>query len=219
MSTTRKTKRAKTKKDTAQRQDSPFADDGRVYYTTTRGVVVECLGIYEEIQAQEENIRAQVEWPEAPTYTFSDDEVRRPHTEESIADPKTTPEEKAAWADYQIDLQRAEAEFKERLAPARVRLLATRGVRIVDYEEREKEWIEEHSWLGMAAPDEPRERLVHFFRFEVVGDSVEDTIGISKGICIASGIDPEVVAIGEASFRASLGEKKRADAEADTQAS
>jgi hypothetical protein len=214
--TARKVKRTAAKKKAVERE-SPFADDGRVYYTTSRGVEVECLGIIDAIQEQENNIRAQIDWPVAPTYKFSDDEIERPHTEESIKDPKTTDEERQAWNEYKAALAVANADFNARIAEARMRLLATRGVRIVDYERREKQWIEEHEWLGMKVPEDARERLVHFFKFEVVGESLDDVIGITKGIYIASGADPEVVAAGEESFRASLGRSERADAGAGAQ--
>jgi hypothetical protein len=217
MSTTRKAKRARERKEHKEMKGSPFAEDGRVYYKTGKGVTVECFGIIDAIEAQESNIREQIEWPEVPTYTMTDDDVRVPHTDESIADPNTSEEEKEAWAVYKIENTEAETEFKMKLMQGRVRLLATRGVRIVDYDEWKHKWSEEHEWLGMVVPEDERERLVHFFRLEVVGSSLDDVIGIMKGIYIASGADPEVVAAGEEQFRSSLGQSEGADAETDSE--
>jgi hypothetical protein len=184
----------------------PFEDDGRVVVETTRGVEVECLPVADALDAQAENIRAGIEWPEEPTRTIRDvagSEMTEPLTEAYIGSGQATDEEKEAWAEYQIAQAEAQSQFSERLNEGRVRFIAVKGVRWDD--ELEKTWTEDAEWLGMTVPDDSRERALHFFRSEVLGN-IGDLYTILLAIYRASGYDEEVLDAVEASFRSEVGQ-------------
>jgi len=196
----------------------PLEDDGRVVVTTSRGVEIECLPIADAIEAQEENARAGIEWPEVPTRTITDvagSEMVKPLTEEYVEKSgQATEEQVEAWDEYRIALAGAEATFRERFNEGRVRLIAAKGVR---WDAKlEETWIEEAEWMGMAVPEDPRERKLYFFRFEVMGN-IGDLYTILFGIYRASGYDEEVLDEMEASFRTDMGQPdEEPDAGGDT---
>lgn len=187
-------------------QVRPLEDDGKVTITTSRGVEVECLPIADALDAQEENIRASVEWPEEPTRTMTDvagSEMTEPLSSAYIESDQATDEQKEEWAEYQAAQAEAEAEFSARLDEGRVRIIAVKGVR---WDARlEKAWTKDHPWMGMIVPDDPRERQLHFFRSEVLGN-IGDLYSILLGIYQASGYDEEVLDAVEAGFQTEMGE-------------
>jgi hypothetical protein len=185
-----------------------------VIVTTSRGVEGECMPIAAMLEAMEENIRASITWPDVPTYTVhyaGGETVQKPHDESSIADPKTTEEEKLAWADYLLDRQAADAEFEEKRGEGYMRLLAVDGFKVRDAGD---DWERRHRFYGMTVPDDPLERALHYFRTEVASTQ-DDVYLIMLGIYRASGYDEEVLSQMEATFRASLGQGGETGAGAD----
>ena len=197
-------------------------DLDKVIVETSRGVHVECHAIIAEIEAQEENIRAQFEWPDVPQRDIS-------HTVPPDAGPEwprttgltqahvdgdfSTDEEKAVWTEYTDEHASVNAEFSAKLNDARLRLLVLRGVTLIDAKP-EEEWIQEHEWLGMVVPENPLDRRLHYFRTEVLGTPM-DVFAITKGIYRAGGMDAEVLDRFEDSFRDQMERAVREALEAD----
>lgn len=186
-------------------QVRPLEGEGKVVIKTSRGVEVECLPIADALDAQEQNIRASVEWPEEPTRTITDvagSEMTEPLSEEYLKSEQATDEQKEEWAEYQAAQAEAEAEFSDKINEGRVRIIAVKGVR---WDAKlEKAWAGDHDFMGMTVPDDPRERQLHFFRSEVLGN-IGDLYTILLGIYQASGYDEEVLDAVEASFRTEMG--------------
>jgi len=194
-----------------------IVDGNKVVVTTSRGVTVECLPIASTIEAHEENIRASIEWPEKPIRLITDvagSVMEEPLSEAYIKSDYATEEETDIWEEYQAQQARAQAEFDEKYQVGIARLLAVEGVRIIDVDE--DEWISKHQWLNMTVPDDPRERSLHFFMTEVLGNLEGDFAAIMAGIALASGGDEELIRAAEASFRIEMGRTKRDAAGDDT---
>jgi hypothetical protein len=192
-------------------------DGNRVLVTTSRGVTVECLPIASTIEAHEENVRSSIEWPETPTRAVTDvagsvEEI--PLSDEYIKSGYATEEEAEAWEEYQAEQARAQAEFDGKYKVGVVRLLSTEGVRILDADE--DAWVKRHEWLNMTVPDDPGERILHFFRTEVLGNIESDLAAIMAGITFASGGDEELIRAAENSFRTEMERARRAKALDDT---
>jgi hypothetical protein len=187
--------------------------DGRVIVTTSRGHRVECLPI--ATMLDELSAEYNEKMPSPPTHQISDvtgTTIDVPYTEESISKLADVPEaDKEAWAKYLEEKAVLEAELAER----RIRVIATRGIKVIDMP-AEETWIAEHEFLGYTVPDAPLPRLYHYVKTEVLGTK-EDGIKVTAGIYRASGLDEEVLNQIEASFRASRGKQKREDAGTDTE--
>lgn len=195
----------------------PQTEPKGVVVTTSRGVQVECLPVGIELESQEANIRESVEWPDKPTRIMTDvagSEMEVELSQDYVESDRATEEQKATWSAYWEDLAQAEAEFREKLNEAQPRLIAYKGIRLVDGSLAEK-WTEDHEWMGMEVPEGERDRSLHFLRTEILGDPVKDMTAIMVGIYRASGFDEEVLAEFEATFRAPLGRARRDAAEQD----
>lgn len=183
-----------------------------VLITTSRGVQLECMPIAAEIEQQETNIRDSIDWPDVPRRSIEDvagSTMKVELTQDYVDSEHATGEERAAWEQYRADLIGPNAEFTQRLNLARPRLIALRGVRLVDPSLMD-DWSQDHTWLGMRVPDDPRERAYHFFMTEILGNLEEDMTAVMVGIYRASGYDSEVLDQVEASFRSALGKAKPA---------
>jgi len=184
----------------------------RVLVVTSRGVEVECLPIATELEQLDINIRGGFTWPECPQRTMRDVAGTEAHvdiTPEYLATPGATQDEMTDYALYEMKHREVEAACQNQLANARARLMALRGVRVTDPALPDK-WQADHEWLGMAVPADPRDRALHFFLTEIVGNPGADMIAIMSGIYRASGADPEALDKVEASFRNTLGRGKGA---------
>lgn len=202
MSTARKAKRAAQRKKEAE-------DDGRVVVETSRGVHGVCQPIAIMIESQEQNIRKSIEWPEVPTYSFTDVAgtiIERVHTQGTIEDPATSKEDRIAWADYLLAQKEAQAEYDERHNNGLLRLLAFEGFEVLD---GETGWEQRHELYGMTVPEDEFEKTIHYFQTEVIGTQ-DDVYKIMVGIYRASGYDEEVMAQIEAGFRAEVGQSEEA---------
>lgn len=194
-------------------------DEDRVIVVTSRGVRVECLAIMTQMEALEENIRAQFEWPdlprhEVPTPPDADWDNTIPMTQEYVDLEDTPDEDRQEWGAYQIELARVDGEYDAKLTEARDRLFALRGVIVLDGLYDSDEWAKEQEWMGIKVPEHPLERKVHFFRTEVVGSQL-DTMMIMKGCYRSAGFDKEVLDRFEDSFRTEMGRVTRAALERD----
>jgi hypothetical protein len=180
----------------------------RVIRTTTRGVEVECLPVAIEFETMEQNIRDSVGWPEVPTYDMTDvaGSTMQMDMSQEWVDSQATEEQRGEWDDYRAEQAQAEAEYDRRIGEARARFLATKAIRLVD-PSLEKAWAEEHEWLGMTVPDEPRKRALHYFQTEIIGNPETDMASIITGMYRASGTDPKLMERVEASFRNKVGKQ------------
>jgi len=193
----------------------------KVIVTTSRGVKVECLPIFTMLDGlQEEELAKLVAERQVPpplTYTFTDvagEETTKEHDATSIADLKTSDEDREAWERRRSLLAEIEVLAPARAAERSMRIIATRGVRVIDMPP-EEEWVAEHKWLGYDVPDDPRERAYHYFGKEVVGTQ-EDGLLLMAGIGRASGLDEEVLRQVEAGFQSEVGRSDGRDADADS---
>jgi hypothetical protein len=189
----------------------------RILVTTSRGVEVECLPIATEIEQQEANIRAGFTWPDCPQRTMRDVAGTEAHvdvTPEWLATAEATAEQKASYAEYKAKADAVESQFQAQLGTARARLIALRGVRVEP--KLLAGWAEDHIWLGMTLPDNPRDLVLHFLLTEIIGNAAGDMLTIMSGIYRASGADPEVMDKLEASFRDTLGKRKGAGSNGNT---
>lgn len=192
------------------------------YYTTSRGVRVEFVPIahlLDELDAW----RLQ-NTPRVPTYT---PEVAKgfvaepkPHFHHYIKtiefDPDTnqdvevekldssleTPDDFAQWEAYQTELTRVAQTYQTRYTQT----VLLRGVR-VEYPSDET-WVREQEFMGYTVPADPAARKLHWLETEVIGTRA-DREAIFSGVLLQSGIDEEVVALIERSFRCALGRSKR----------
>lgn len=185
-------------------------DDSAVVVTTSRGKRVECLPItpmLDELQAEYDE-----KMPPAPTHTITDvagSSIEIPYTDKTIENAPD--DDKERWAKYIEEKSAVESELNER----RVRIIATRGIRIIGMPP-DDEWVKEHKFLGYDVPDGKLQRLYHYVKTEVIGTR-DDGYKISVGIHRASGIDKEVLDKLEASFRGASGGPKGKDAKSSTQ--
>jgi hypothetical protein len=178
-------------------------DENKIIVTTSRGVQVECLPIAEMFDAQEESLRASVEWPEKPTHTITDvagSEIEQALTQEWVDSGQASDEEVEAWEEYLVAQAVAQAEYESKRNEALPRLLAYKGIRLVNESLMDK-WAEDHRWMSFEVPDDPRERLLHFLRTEILGNAGDDMTEIMVGIYRASGADPDLMKEAEAFFR------------------
>lgn len=187
--------------------ETKFDLEGRVIITTSRGHQVECQPIaamIDELQATYGD-----KMPSPPEHILTDVagvSVSIPYTEEAIKQSSVPEGDKAAWEKYRADKAALETELNER----RLRLIATKGIKVLDMPEND-DWVEEHKWLGYDVPDNPPQRLYHYVKTEVLGTQ-EDGLKVTAGIYRASGIDAGVLKQIEDSFRASMGRREGQDA-------
>lgn len=161
-------------------------------FVTSRGIAVECLPIPTLV----EKMQAQYPMPAPPTYTVETitgvKEVH-PYDEATVA-ALGTEEAKAAWAEYQQKLQAATAAYNQAL----MRLVMLRGIKFEL--PAGDEWVEEQRFIGLAVPDNPRERKLHWLETEALA-TLEDYAALINGVMEASGIPQEAIDQAEATFR------------------
>lgn len=162
-------------------------------FVTSRGVTLEFL----PIPALLEKLQAQHKLPEPPIYevkTATGVTEKHTHDETTLE----TDADKAAWAEYQKNLQEATA----RLNLALMRLVMLRGVKV--QMPKDDTWIAEQQFIGLTVPDNPRERKLYWLETEALA-SQDDYAQMLAGVMAASGLSEEVVQQAEATFRGALG--------------
>jgi hypothetical protein len=197
-------------------------EDNRVFYTTSRGVRVECLPVAHVIETATNKIRAEyVEEnpePDLPTRKIEGvggTAVETAYTDEQIAkldpnDPDNIPiieqwQEHALW----------DARLKQRTGAHVIRTIAIIGTRY-DMPE-DDEWLKDAEYIGLELPDPDNTRDMRLFYFTtfVVGNR-DDGYVLSQGIYAASGFNEALTATVEATFRPPVGRAARADDQSDS---
>jgi len=209
MSTTRTAKRAAARKSERKMFGGfPLSDNGLPITKTSRNVELECQPVGALLDAASENVSKQIDWPKVPTYesTFAGGDVEVfEYNEKTIAGEHVPDEDKQAWADYIVAKEKAEAEYNVKLMNTLTRIVATDGVRALNAPD-EGEWIKRQEWQGLAVPEDPLERSLHYFLTVAIGDIENDMMGVYKGIILASGRSEEDVERIEQFFRSSVGD-------------
>lgn len=182
--------------------------DGKVYVTTSTGVVVQCLPYFNELMIAGSAL-AYPDEPPVPTYALKDadgDEYAIPYTQEAVDDPKTPAEDRERWAAY-LQLRDAyeieRAKVKRQKDEKQIRLLALKATRLVDVDL--DAWAREYREdYGIATPDDPKERLLAYFSTEVIKEPL-DGARLFAGIARASGMTEAQLDAIEDQFRRPLG--------------
>lgn len=127
--------------------------------------------------AVERELRAEGLPLDPPTYkvtTVTGETETHVHDETTLADEKTTDEERAAWAAYQAAQARLAAETNERA----LKVLLLKGM---DAPDPPPEWIEEQEYLGIELPADRRELKLAYIQTEILvtpGDIADCTVKI-----------------------------------------
>jgi hypothetical protein len=185
-------------------------DSGRVIVTTSRGRRVECLPTQMVID-QVRELYSDMK-PDPPEYTVTDvsgaQEVRR-YTETTITGPNVSDEDKQKWVEYLAEVARIDREYNDHV----LRVVAVECIKILDMPP-EEEWVKRDKWIygENVISDDPDERLYHYFKTKIIGTQ-QDGYDIMLGIHRASGVDEEVLASLEASFRSEVEDTDGNDAE------
>lgn len=181
----------------------------RVIVTTSRGQRVECLPTQQVVDQVRELYEERK--PDPPSYTLTDvsgatEEIR--YTEVTITGPNVSEEDKAKWVKYLEAVAEIDAEYNKHI----LRVIASECVVMLDMPPVE-EWVaRDRRIYGDVIPDDPDERLHHYFKTKVIG-SDDDGYKIMLGIHRASGVDEEVLDKLEASFRSKMEDKDGPDTE------
>lgn len=172
--------------------------------TTVDGLVVNLrpvsrLMVQRIGQAVEREFRERGEPLDPPRYTVQS--VSGPeeheHDAESIKDPATSEEDRAAWAAHQDAQARLAAEMRERTT----KYLLLEGIRDAEPSEA---WLEMQRRYGVPVADDPQERRLDYILSEVLrtpADVIEATIALTK--LSMTGMEEEIAAA-EAWFRRAL---------------
>lgn len=179
--------------------------------TTSRGARVHCLPAQLVIDQVRELYEAKK--PDAPTYVVKDvsgAEETRSYNDKTILGPNVPEEDKEAWKKYLTEVAEIDKQYNEHV----LRVIAVECVEILDMPP-EEEWVKRDKWVyGDVIPDDHDARIYHYFKTRVVGTE-KDGHNIMAGIMRASGMDEEVLAQIEASFRGEVEGEDGADTGAD----
>lgn len=169
-------------------------------YTTERGVDIGIVPIpllLDEIRRSHE---ARVK--PVPTYTITTaagDTETHPHNETTLQ----TAEERAAWAEYVESRDTAGDKLNDAI------WLAVRLKAIKVELPKDNTWIAEQARMGMAVPEDPIDRRLHYIQTEVIG-GVRDIVRLTA-IANGADLDEEALSAAEDSFRRAMaGEVARA---------
>lgn len=140
-----------------------------------------------------------------PTYTATDvsGTVQKfPHTETTIE----TPEDRAAFAEYQTATQEMEIESNTRLSQAAVFSIDVDPL-------TDSRWVSRMKRLGFVLPDDSFDLLTLYAETEVI-KAVEDIAGLISAVLYAGGtVDEGGYAAAEAAFRAEISKLYRNNAD------
>lgn len=180
---------------------------------TLHGYKVECLPELQRVVASQ----SSTTMPSVPTYTYQDvtgEEVTKEFDQEGIDDPKTSVEDKAAWAEYLVERAKA-VELNEELFMRELTLKCIVVHGLPDTAEEWDAWIEERKFLrpNEEIPTSPLLRKHKFIRDEVISTGRDVTLVI-EAITKAHGASEEVLRQLEDSFRAAM-ERQTPDTGAD----
>lgn len=193
----------------------------QVFYTTSRGIRVECLPVAHVIETATNKIRAEyVEEnpePDLPTKKIEGvggATVERVYTAEEIAKlDGDNPDHMSIIEQFQVHAL-WDARLKQRTGTHVIRTIAIMGARF-DMP-KDDEWLKDAKYIGLEIPDanNPRDLRLFYFTTFVVGNR-DDGYLLSQGIYAASGFNEALTATIEDSFRPPMGRAERTDDQSD----
>lgn len=147
------------------------------FFINSLGRVVYCNPLPHDQLSKVENeveksYRSRGEPLDPPTYSFQAEgggQVTVVHDEATILDPKTSEEDKAAWAKHQDALRRFVAERDDRS----LRYLCIRGVKVDVTGSEFKDWLEEERFITGTVPESEFEQRYQFIRSRLVVTTME----------------------------------------------
>lgn len=173
---------------------NPSPEKKEVEFTNSRGIKVTLRAMSPFIvQLATESI----ERPEIPTYVTEIEGGGSEtvfHDEKSILDPKTSEEDKQAWAEYQIALREADRKSSEIMM--NVILIESVDVAIDDI----PRWIHKQKMMGITVPENEDERLL-LYKKEYVIACPADMEEITKIVMTLTGVSREEIDIAKKSFQ------------------
>lgn len=184
--------------------------DGTVITTTQSGWTVECLPVG-DLMLQVGSHLVYPDEPAPPTYTITGvggETEERQHDAESIRDPKTSDEDRAAWDVYQDALREYETKTDEldtQTNEMRGTFINLEGMRVRGLPDDLKAWAANQTArygfeIDTTTPDD---LLLAFIGHNVIR-TARDGVRIAAGILRASGLDQEALDQAERSFLDSL---------------
>ncbi len=140
-----------------------------------------------------EKVRQSVKLPTPPTYeveTVGGDIEIHVHDETTLE----TDEDRAAWAAYQTAQAQANGDLMEKI----LRLLFAKATG--DVVPAGDGWVEEQTYFGIAVPDDPMERKIHYIQTELLthSDDISSFMLAAMGLV---GVGNEVIRAAEETFR------------------
>lgn len=134
--------------------------------------------------------------PEPPTYTIKtavgEDETHT-HSKSTLE----TPEDEAAWAAYEAELEIWEGELSRRV------LRAVQLECIKPQDPSDEKWMAKQAFLGIKVPENEFERHLHWIETEFVGNN-EDVIACMAIPMRLAGVPEKEMAAAEKLFRDSV---------------
>ncbi len=125
-------------------------------------------------------------------------------TFEHNADSVSTPEERAAWDEYQTAQQKRTTYLNEQM----LNFFLSRGL-VIELP-ADDGWATSQEYWGVEVPTDPQKRLLHYIQTEILG-SAQDIEGLTVAIMGATGVDGEALDAARASFRGDVRQGTRAD--------
>ena len=180
--------------------------NGTVTATMQSGWIVECLPVGDLLLRVGSHIERPTE-PEPPTYTMDGvggTNETRTHNAESIADPKTSEEERAAWTVYQAKLLQFETrtvELDAQVNEMRGTFINLEGIKVLGLPDDLAAWADNQRLRYGFEIDAstPADLLLAFIEHNVIR-TMRDGVRITAGILRASGLDQEALDQAEATF-------------------
>ena len=184
--------------------------DGTVIATMQSGWVVECLPVGDLLLRVGAHIERPDE-PEPPTYQMDGvggSSESRMHDAESIKDPKTSDEERAAWEVYaakRAAYDKRTAEIDGQINEMRGTFINLEGIKVRGLPADLAAWADkQRTRYGFEIDGSDDESLLLAFISHNVIRTMRDGVRITAGILRASGLDQEALDAAEASFLDSL---------------
>jgi len=139
-----------------------------------------------------------------PTYTLETaDGATETHEHDEttiVGDEEAT----RAWRAWQKQTENFDAFANERI----MKFILLRGISFQMPEN--DDWVDMQAFFGVEVPTDPLERKFHYIQTEIIG-SVTDLTGLMSRIMEISGVDEEMIAAAQATFRNTLEEQGRPD--------
>lgn len=169
-------------------------------YTTASGYVLRLKPVSPLLV---QKVNASIPDPKPPVYRvkgLDEEEIEFFHDETSIEDPETSVAEKAQWRQYLRDMEKANAQRREKLT----RTFFAVGI---DFDMPEDDsWVEEQEWLGLTVPpkEQKMERKLHFLETVALASGEDIQEVTLRLMSRTGGATPEGMEAIRNSFRRSL---------------